>query len=71
MVSELVAMGYGKRYPERDILQLLKNYRQSSEGITSASIEQLEIKMGVNEWEALQVVARRIDKAMSLEVPAR
>ncbi len=69
VVSELVAMGYGKQFPERDILQLLKNYGHSSEGITSAIVEQLEIKMAAKEWEALQVVARRIDKAMSLEVP--
>jgi hypothetical protein len=69
MVGKLVVMGYGKRYPEQDILQLFKNYRQSSEGITSASVEQLEIKMGAKEWEALRVVARRIDKAMSLEGP--
>jgi hypothetical protein len=67
MVRELVALGYGRRYPERDILQLLKNYRHSDEGITSASVEQLEFKMAAKEWEALQAVARRIDKAMSLE----
>jgi hypothetical protein len=67
VVRELTAMGYGKRFPERDILQLLKNYEQSGEGITSASVEQLEIKMATKESEALQRGARRIDKAMSLE----
>ena len=67
MTRELVAMGYGKRFPERDILQLLKNYQHSSKGITSASVERLEIKMAARETELLQRATRRIEKAMSLE----
>jgi hypothetical protein len=69
VARELVAMGYGKRFPERDILQLLKNYQHSGEGITSASVEQLEIKNAAKETELLHGAARRIDKAMSLEGP--
>ena len=69
VVRELVAMGYGKQFPERDILQLLKNYQHSSEGVTSASVEQLEIKMAAKETELLQRVTRRIEEAVSLEGP--
>ena len=66
VVKELVAMGYGKRFPERDILQLLKNYQHTGGRIASSSVEQLEIKMAAKEIELLQRATRRIDKAMSL-----
>lgn len=67
MTRELTAMGYGKRFPERDILQLLKNYWRSGSGLTSVSVEHLEINMAVKEAELLQKATRRIEKAMSLE----
>jgi hypothetical protein len=66
VARELVAMGYGKRFPERDILQLLKNYQHSSKGITSASVEQLEIKMAAKGIKLLQGAMVRIEKALGL-----
>ncbi len=64
--NELVALGYGKRFPERDILQLLKHYHSSSGDITSNLVERLETRTAADVIGLQRKTIAHVEKVLGL-----
>jgi hypothetical protein len=63
---ELVAMGYDSRWPERDVLQLLKHYGGSDAPPTSDEVDRLEIDGASRDRQLIRDATGNVEAAIGL-----